>query len=221
MDDLLDQVEIRTSDSVVLSGLWQTGTLPYALLLLHMMPATKESWLPFMALAKKFGYAVLAIDLRGHGKSTMDGKLDYKSFSDEEHQASRLDVEAALSFLNSKGYGKEKVAVVGASIGANLALVTLGDYPDIKVAVGLSAGFDYKGILPLSSLKNLTKSQRALLCTSSEDTESFKSTERFEEASVRVEIRPLTDLGHGTHMFENKPDLMTDVLTWIQNSLTR
>lgn len=221
MENYLEQVEFGTSDGVQISGIWQSGSSLNALLLLHMMPATKESWLPFMEVAKDFGYAALAIDLRGHGKSTMNGTLDYRNFSDSEHAASRLDIEAALSFLGQKGYAKDRVVVIGASIGANLALVTLGDYPDIKLAVGLSAGFDYKGILPLSSLKNLTKSQRVLLCASSEDSESFRSTERFEEASVRVEIRPFSNLGHGTYMLENNPELITDILEWIKNSLNK
>lgn len=211
------RVEYRTRDGVQIAGVWQQGTGNQALLCVHMMPATKESWQSFAKEATKRGFSVLAIDLRGHGESTMGGELLYTAFSDAEHEASRLDIEAALDVLASKGFSKEQVALVGASIGANLALVTLGDYPTIPLAVALSPGLNYHGVIPLSSLRALPKTQRALLIASSEDAGSYQAMERFEEASIQVEIRPVHDLGHGTRMLEADPTLTGSILDWLSS----
>ena len=89
------------------------------LLLIHMMPATKESWDAFAFAAQKKGYESVAIDLRGHGESE-DGHEGYKNFSDEEHRASIQDVEAAWEFLRGRGAVPEKSEELAASIGSNL-----------------------------------------------------------------------------------------------------
>ena len=83
-----------------------------------MMPETRSSWTSLSAELNKDGLATLAIDLRGHGESTRqsavnsqqsetENKMDYKKFSDQEHQASRLDVDAAMNFLKSKGFAEK------------------------------------------------------------------------------------------------------------------
>lgn len=99
------------------------------LILIHMMPAAKESWKKFAEEMRESGYESLAIDLRGHGESE-GGPDGYQKFSDEEHQNGIYDLEAAWEFLKSAGAKPEKTALIGASIGANLALefIAFGDF---------------------------------------------------------------------------------------------
>jgi alpha-beta hydrolase superfamily lysophospholipase len=75
-----------------------------AVVCLHMMPATKESWDSFAIHLQRCGLCSLAIDERGHGESTIQQiktqkrVLDYRDFSDTEHQKKFLILKPVLVF---------------------------------------------------------------------------------------------------------------------------
>ncbi len=138
------------------------------LVLVHMMPSTKESWKEFAEQAQKESFASVAIDLRGHGQS-QSGPNGYEAFSDEEHQQSMKDIEAAVEFLQSQGATLEKITLIGASIGANLCAWYLAEHPEIKSAVLLSAGESYRGINLEKILPKLNAGQKLLMFASEDD----------------------------------------------------
>ena len=117
-----------TAENVTIVGNYWKGTNGKAAILLHMMPATKESFTPFAEKLHEKGWSVLAIDLRGHGESTkkihgeLSTPMNYQEFSDEEHQSSMHDVEGARDWLEAQGIATENIVIGGASIGANLAI---------------------------------------------------------------------------------------------------
>ena len=164
------KVRFKTADGIKIVGNFSPSQGGRAVLLLHMMPSTKESWEEFSQRLVGKGFSVLAIDLRGHGESIYrDGKdpslhsgtlsprelgdkvLSFESFGDTQHQESIRDIRAAEKFLSSRG--KKLEAIVGASIGANLALWYQSEHFAIKKVILLSAGFNYRGIKtePLAS----------------------------------------------------------------------
>ena len=66
---------------------------------------------------------MLSIDLRGHGESiSLNGRMiSFQSFSLDDFNKMVLDVKAAKHFLvTQKHIGPNDIAVVGASIGANV-----------------------------------------------------------------------------------------------------
>src|SRR3990172_1406945 len=146
----MKKVMFKTKDGVEIYGLYtesENWSAP-AVLLLHMMPAVKESWREFQEKLREAGFQSLAIDERGHGESVWkDGeRIDYKNFTDAEQQEKILDVEVAMRFLAERGVESESVAVAGASIGANLALQYQAEHSEIKAAVLLSSGLNYRGV---------------------------------------------------------------------------
>ncbi len=95
---MVQKVEIITGDGIKLVGnhyKFKKGSPGISLF--HMMPAAKESFDNFARKLNEAGMGVVAIDLRGHGKS-QDGPEGYKSFKDEEHQRSIDDIRAAVDF---------------------------------------------------------------------------------------------------------------------------
>lgn len=106
-----------------------------AILFLHQMGGRKEDWLELMEKLPNF--TVMAIDLRGHGES--DG--NWKAFSDADFESMLQDEQAAEHFLEQNN--KSVYAVVGASIGANLALNS-----HATKVIALSPGLNYHGIVP-------------------------------------------------------------------------
>ena len=214
-----EPIILKTSDGVPLAGaFYAADQLRGQALLLHMMPATKESWSAFAFALAERGIACLAIDLRGHGASA-GGPDGYRAFSDAEHQAKRLDAEAGLAWL--RGRAAAPLAVAGASIGANLAMRAAAEHEDIAACLALSPGLDYRGVATAEALAGLREGQRVFLAASSEDAPASSCLDALEKAatSARVEIRRLEGAGHGTAMLERDPDFFEAAVAWMASSV--
>ncbi|MDO8467063.1 MAG: alpha/beta fold hydrolase [bacterium] len=198
-------MQLKTSDGVNIAYDWYPAKTPAGyLVLVHMMPATKESWKEFAEAVQKENFSSIAIDLRGHGQSDA-GPQGYNAFADEEHQQSIKDLEAALDFLKTQGAESEKITLAGASVGSNLCIWYLSEHPEIKSAVALSAGESYRGIHILPMLAKLQSDQKLLMFASEDDVRSGGSNasvnKRLIEAvpeGVGRELAVFATGGHGT-----------------------
>lgn len=220
------RVNFKTEDDVIISGDYYGVPEPKGyVLMLHMMPAVKESWQELAKAMNRASFAVLAIDLRGHGESInkTDGTtLNYKNFTDQQHQSSIYDVKAALNWLRMEGAMNHCVAVVGASIGANLALYTLANVKEIPTAVLMSPGLDFRGLQTEPLVKKLKQTKSFLCISSLDDKYSFDSCRTLIQETplgIQKENIELQDAGHGTHMFSTEPDLAQKVVAWIESHL--
>ncbi len=214
---------LTTSDKVKIAYDWYPAPHSGAgyLVLVHMMPSTKESWKDFAERMRKEGFSSIAIDLRGHGRS-QSGPEGYEAFADEEHQQSIKDIEAAVDFLKSQGASSEKITLIGASIGANLCAWYLAEHSEIKSAVLLSAGESYRGINLESILPKLRSGQRLLMFASEDDIRQKNSN-----ASVNRKLADLIPVnvnkkliifskgGHGTAYLDQAT---TPALNFIKGS---
>lgn len=218
----VQKITFTTSDGVQIVGNFYQpagNIIARIVLFLPMMPATKESWDTLAKELQKKEVVSLAIDLRGHGESIRqdDKRLDYTKFSDEEHKASRLDVEAALEWLEKKmRLGLEQMSVVGASIGANLALQALGEHPRLGKAIALSPGLNYRGIGPKQMVESLEEYQAVFYVTSKDDGSNVKETEELYNATKGQKQSKIYDnAGHGTTMLERTEDLLPSIIEFI------
>jgi alpha-beta hydrolase superfamily lysophospholipase len=208
------RIVFTTKDGVEIVGSYIEATGNKVAILLHMMPADRTSWSAFASELNKRGYATLAIDERGHGDSTMGGTLMYARFTDEEQQAKILDVDAVIEFLVGEGYGKGNIIVVGASIGANLAIQTLARHHEIPLAIALSPGVDYHGVLALTFLRELHDKQKVVLVSSEDDRYSFESVKKLNEQDpVHTILITRSNIGHGTNMTDTDPSLVVELLS--------
>lgn len=216
-----ERITFETSDNVTIVGDYYEGGRDKAVLLLHMMPATRASWVAFANALTAAGFSVLAIDLRGHGESTKgpgDTVLDYQEFQDADHQASIADVEGAIAFLKKEKKMKD-VAMCGASIGANLALTYAAVHPEIRSVILLSPGLVYRGVDTGSVAELITPDQRVFLLASEDDEYSAASAkELHEKLTSKKKIELFSDAGHGTTMIERKPEFMPALVEWLQGS---
>ncbi len=217
----MENVLIRTADGVEISANWaDAGADALSILLLHMMPATKESWIPFQEELLKAGLSSLATDFRGHGASVKGprGNLDYKIFSDGQHREKIRDVEAAISWLEKKNGENNCRAVAGASIGANLALQYGAEHPEkIMAVVALSPGLNYRGIKTMPLVTALERKQALFLVASDDDAESADAARKLADISLaKTEIKIFKSAGHGTRIFESEPQFMNEVILWME-----
>ena len=142
----ISAVSFSSIDSVEVSALFgtaQADELLPVVILLHDLGGNKSDWLSatdtYVALLER-GYAVLAIDMRGHGQTPLPDARQVLELIDLE--LSFLDVHAALVWLQSQSkVDVSRVAVVGSGSGGNVAYVSSGLFPElIKTSVSLSPG---------------------------------------------------------------------------------
>jgi len=215
---------LTASDKTKIAATWYSFPRPKRyMVLVHMMPADKESWADFASEAVRRGYSSIAIDLRGHGKS-FGGPNGYKIFIDADHQKGILDIEAAVKFLLKAGAHKEEIVFVGASIGANLILKYIAENPEYRAAALLSPGLNYYGVDATRSVKKLVGGQRVIFITARDDERSGGNN-----AEMTYQLYELTPehvfkkiviydrAGHGTNMFKTaeSPNLMETIFAFL------
>lgn len=216
---MAEPVHFATADDVTIVGEYYAGPPGGpAAILVHMMPATKESWREFVPKLVARGFSVLAIDLRGHGGSVVGpkGALDYRTFTDAEHQASIRDVEASVQWLmETHGVSESRIALVGASIGANLAIGYGAVHDATPAVVALSPGLEYRGVTTSEKVAAFGRNTALLLIASDNDGYSFMTDKHLASLAPSAELRELHGAGHGTAMFDADPALMDNLAAWI------
>lgn len=225
-----ERITLTTRDGVEIVGDYSASPSPRGwALLVHMMPADRRSYDRFGEALVGEGIAALAIDLRGHGESihTQDDRtLDYHQFTDAEHQGSREDVRAALAYLQAQGAKPERTILVGASIGANLALDALASNHKLAGAVALSPGLDYRGIKADALVSQLAATHAVYLAASREDEYSFITIRelarmmRDTQPTLSLTVKELIEAKHGTAMFDREPTFMREVVQWVVDTVS-
>ncbi|MFH0972073.1 MAG: alpha/beta fold hydrolase [Candidatus Micrarchaeota archaeon] len=202
-------MELKTSDNFKIAATYykaQKDTMD-SIILLHMLGRNRNDWAD-LAQKLKANYDVLAIDFRGHGES--DGDLD--SFTAADFNKFMLDVRAAANHLDGKG--KKVVAIIGASIGANIALNYAAEN-NIERAVLLSPGMDYRGVKTEESARKYVG--KILFAASEDDSYSASSTRKLYEMTLaKKQLKIYQSAGHGTGMFAST-DLDVMISSWLKN----
>jgi dienelactone hydrolase len=160
------KVSFLTDDGVLIVGTYYPPASPsshqttatHAVILLHMLGRNRNDWNTFASTLSNNsnGYAVLSIDFRGHGESiNQDGKtISFQSFTPADFNKMVLDVKAAKHFLvTQRNTGANNIAIIGASIGANVALKYAASDPSIRTVVLLSPGLNYMGVTTSDSIR--------------------------------------------------------------------
>lgn len=212
-----EQVSIKTSDGVELVGSFYKSNSDRGIVLLHMLNRNRNDWNEFAEQLQKEGFNALSIDLRGHGQSLhKDGRtIGWQLFSAKDFNDMILDVNASKEFLDGKGI--KKISLIGASIGANIALNFAEENIDIKTVILLSPGLDYRGVEVDDNIKDY--GNRPILIVASEDDgySAMSSRTLVQSAAGKKELKMYIDAGHGTKMFSNT-DLNEVIINWLKEN---
>lgn len=171
-------------------------------ILLHMLGRSKEDWRGFGDLLERSGYAAIAMDLRGGGNAG-ERKLVGDARAAFEFLARQPEVDAA------------RIGVVGASIGANGALLFALEEPRVRCAALLSPGLDYRGV---STVPGISKMTRPVLLVASDDDEySAESVRRLERLAPGPKaMKMYSHAGHGTQIFSADVGLDKELLAFLK-----
>lgn len=194
------------------------------LVLLHMMNHTRADWRDFSALAAKENFCSVAIDLRGHGESTQGPggkKLDWHQFKDVEFQGMIRDVEAAYGYLiKEKNVDPGRIGIVGASIGANLAVKFAAAHPGaVRAVVLLSPGRDYRSVKIDADVNRFAG--KMFFYASRGDRYSFDSCAALAAAAKDRAVGRTLDQGeaHGTDILTARPAAGAEIVAWLKQNI--
>ncbi len=201
------------------------GTQAPAILLLHMRGKDKSSWggLPAKLVAE--GFAVLAIDLRGHGE-TLDPQgrgVPLSSLQDADYQNMIFDVAAGHEYLASQSaVDPDRLGIIGASIGANLGLIYCAGDRRVRTVVALSPGLDYRSLKPMTSMDGVDK--RAIyLVASRSDMPSVEACDKLSKSGNQEgvkSVRLFDGSAHGTDLFAAHPGFDDTIVGgWLLNTI--
>ena len=210
---------LKTSDGITIAGNHYKIPLESpGISLFHMMPATKESYGDFAKKLNDAGLGALAIDLRGHANSE-GGPNGFNEFSDEQHQESIKDVIAAVEFQKNEGHSP--LFICGASIGANLTLKYLAENDDVKKAILLSPGINYKGIESFPLAEKVSSDKEVYIVSAKDDIRELgpaneQGKKIFDALNCKKEIEVFDVGGHGTDIFKVHPEIMEKLIIWLK-----
>ncbi|MCX5769607.1 MAG: alpha/beta fold hydrolase [Candidatus Hydrogenedentes bacterium] len=212
-------VSITTADGVSMAAtLYPAGPGAPGLVLVHALGSTRLAWDHFALKAQQAGYSVLAFDIRGHGQSTSQNRsqITYRNFTTEDWLGALNDIDAARTFLINSGADPTNTAIVGASIGANLALNYAVKTPGVPAIVMISPGLDYKGVTTRAKLVELGE-RPVLLMTSTGDSYSAASCSTLKQvAPGHCELREYAGTAHGTDLLDAAPAAIEQIFVWLK-----
>ena len=211
-------VTIRTDDGVSLAGTWyEPGARQApAVILVHMLHRNRTDWEPLATRLASEGIGALAIDLRGHGESS--GSID--SGETPDYSALVRDVVAARRYLTSRGDVQQgHIGVVGASIGANLAVLEASADSSVASLALLSPSVDYRGLKIDAAMKKYG-ARPVLFVAGDDDPYALRSSKELQKTGPGVrELLVLNHAGHGTAMLSRDADLARAIADWFHRTL--
>jgi pyridoxine 5-phosphate synthase len=183
-----------------------------AVLLVHMLSRTHADWGGLPERIRDVGITALAIDLRGHGQS---------SGSAQDLKAMVGDVRAAALWLSARPNVRgDQIAIVGASLGASLALLAAVDVAQARALALLSPSLDYRGLRTDTALIKRLGARSIWLAASDQDPLALRSVRDIAaEPTGPREQHVSSALAHGTVLLDKDGDLARALVDWLRRSL--
>lgn len=206
-------VTLTASDGTSLSGaLYEPSVRPSpGIVLVHMLGRTKDDWDDVAERLEDAGATVLAIDLRGHGRS--GGSAG--ALADLE-----IDVRSALAWLEARpNVRPAAIAVVGASLGANLAALAAAGVPSVRAVALLSPSLDYRGVRLDAAVMKKIGDRPVWLAASTEDPYALRTLRELVDGSGAREQRLSSAAAHGTQLLSADRDLAGALVDWLRRTL--
>lgn len=195
---------------------------PSCAIFVHQLSSTRAEYQPVIDRVHGQGH-LLAIDMRGHGKSTAgpDGtKLDWEQFETADWEQVAVDVIAAADELERRG-ASDACVLVGASIGSSAVLLAAAAHPDrARRLVLLSPGLAYRGVATPDAARAI---KAPTLIVHSQESGAVDAATALagilRDGGVAVEV--VADPGdkHGMKIVAPSPKILDEVVGFVSSGL--
>ncbi len=221
------KVAWTTPDGVRMVGQFHRAAQAQAItwVLLHGLGSERSEWDAFARRLARQGQGIFIYDARGHGQSTKTiagSALNYKDWTTagagSPWDSMAGDLEGALKTLRKRFQLSEKrLAVGGASLGANVALVYAGQHPKVPAVVLLSPGMNYAEVHTQGPIR--TYPGPLFMAASSGDLYAYSSVRQLSEWCQEARCRVVEGSGaaHGVQMFQDE-EFTKKLLDWMKKA---
>ncbi len=194
-------------------------------ILLHAIGSSKENWdnLPNMILEK--GYACLALDLRGHGQSTLSKSLKQRSwmyFTTKDYAKYPSDVLFAIDAIKaeySKKIDTNRIIFVGNNIGASTSVLAASKLnrcgSPVKSIVMISPKITIKNLFMPIELVHFGNHPILIFTNKNIISGYNEALEIKKYAQGKCDLKALNSSGMGASLYKSTPSIKTDTLNWI------
>jgi len=219
-------VHFLTKDNIQISASYQfpenkSGLIP-AIILIHQGGSWREEWknLALWDMLLNEGYAILAYDIRSHGKSDKDDGNLNDLFNNSKR--SPLDLMAAIDFLEKDTrIDKFRIGIIGASIGANLACVAAAS-PVYHIQSAVSISAKTSAVQNLSGTKDPVKPKQVFYIASKNEQNGLReewAQDLFSKTTGKKKIKIHKGNKHGSFILKESIPLQKEIVAWFKNTL--
>lgn len=215
-DSSSERVSLRADDGTTIAATWyEPSSRPApAVVLVHMLGRSRQDWEDVAGRLAAAGIGALAIDLRGHGDSAQGPTGEAGGYS-----VMTQDLAAAKRFLRARGdVVPSRIGILGASIGASLAVLDAASDPGLASLALLSPSLDYRG-LRIEAAARKYGNRPMLLVASDDDGYARRSVADLQKTGTPRELVQLSGAGHGTNMLRRSPELGYTLVEWFRRTL--
>lgn len=224
--DTLEEVTFTTLDGINISASYGKPTAQEfaspAIIMIHQGGSSREEWLELGLVNQLLseGYAVLTYDVRIHGKSGMDDGELGDLFNNPDRAP--LDLQAALQYLEEEEQiDAQRIGIIGASIGANLACVAASSTAyNVQTVVAISA--KVAAVESLSGMKQPLTYKNAFYIASEDEQEGKRkawANEFFAKTSGNRAVTIAPGDKHGAYILRESTTLQDEVVAWFVKTL--
>lgn len=209
------RVELDASDGLVLVGLYYApgpeavgDSGAPAVLLMHHGGSRKEAWIDFIPVLAEAGYAVLTVDLRGHGET--GGGFEW-ALADE-------DALLWLAWLRDQPeVDPQRVSIVGASLGGDVGLRIMPRDEQLRTLVSLSPllALDGDSIGTLEAAESLGPRPLYVVAAQGVEAEAEAVHALLGAAEGNIQARLYEGTACCTFLLMLERDLAPSIVTWL------
>lgn len=197
------------SDDLELVGLFYPAPEPEspAALLMHHGGARKEAWVDLIPPLQAAGYAVLTVDLRGHGETGGSFTADL----------AQEDAALWLAWLREQpDIDPGRVSIVGASLGADVGLQVMARDEQLATLVGLSVALEIEGMNSQDAVEQIGARPLFLAAALGVEDEAQAVRTLFGIAEGEIQARLYDNTACCTFLMLFDRNLAPDIINWLQ-----
>lgn len=199
------------------------GKLP-GILFIHGLGENRRAWYPLSIHLAGRGYAILTVDLRGHGENPGQMGNPAKTqdeLSPEDFLMMSRDIRNCIGHLAiKKEIDGGRICVIGSGLGANLALIAASEsWADaVRCVIAVSPGLDYHGLKTAAAAGRIPANKSVYLAAGREDQYSFESASQIYAAlSCAKDFDKIEGEGHGIELFRSR--IFPKIPEWIMKRM--
>jgi pimeloyl-ACP methyl ester carboxylesterase len=165
----------------------------------HGEGGDRTAWTPLVPRLREAGFAVLAIDLRGHGESGSGPERSPSAAVRSPFESMDLDVWGAYDWVvQQPGIDRGRFALIGAELGASVALRYAALDRSVDAVICLSPGAVCHGLDARADLERI-RGRRLLMLTTADDEAAVRELSK----PVRgAKVKRCDGQGRGTQLLE-------------------